>query len=94
MALIEKLVAIGNASRLKTNTTEALTLDQMSAAIEGIQGGEECDHSDEDGLISGLGSEYRNDRITDSSREAQCANAYLSTVCTDAGISMALSALQ
>lgn len=80
MALIEKLVAIGNAIRLKTNTTEALTLDQMSAAIEGIQGGEECDHSDEDGLISGLGSEYRNDRITEVGNYAFYNNTNIVTL--------------
>ena len=40
MALIDKLTAIAEAIRSKTNTSEKLTLDEMPSAIEGIQSGE------------------------------------------------------
>jgi hypothetical protein len=39
MALIEKLSAIGEAIRYKTETTELLSLDAMPAAIESIETG-------------------------------------------------------
>lgn len=39
MALINKLTAIAEAIRSKTNTTEKMTLDEMPSAIEGIQSG-------------------------------------------------------
>ena len=39
MALTEKLTAIGDAIREKTETTELLTLDGMAAAIAGIETG-------------------------------------------------------
>ena len=39
MALINKLQAIGEAIRNKTGQSELLTLDEMPAAIEGIQAG-------------------------------------------------------
>ena len=38
MALIEKLSAIGDAIREKTNTTEKLTLDEMPRMISMISG--------------------------------------------------------
>lgn len=61
----DKLVAIANAIRSKSETTDALTLDEMPSAVEGIQaGGGSCDYAAEDGLISGEISAYRNDRIT------------------------------
>jgi hypothetical protein len=47
MALTNKLSAIGDAIRSKTGTTELMTLDAMSAAIEAIEtgggGSEDCD---------------------------------------------------
>ena len=39
MALTDKLTAIADAIRGKTGKTDGLTLDQMAAEIEGIQGG-------------------------------------------------------
>ena len=39
MALTNKLTAIADAIREKTNTTDAMTLDEMATAIEGITGG-------------------------------------------------------
>lgn len=39
MALTDKLTAIGDAIREKTETTELLTLDGMAAAIAGIEAG-------------------------------------------------------
>ena len=39
MAIINKLTAIADAIRSKTETTEKLTLDEMPSAIEGIQSG-------------------------------------------------------
>ena len=41
MALIDKLTAIAEAIRSKTNTSEKLTLDEMPSVIEGIQSGGE-----------------------------------------------------
>ena len=38
MSLINKLIAVADAIRVKTGTTERMTLDEMAAAIEGISG--------------------------------------------------------
>lgn len=38
MALIDKLVAIGDAVRNQTRTTEPMTLDEMAVAITNIEG--------------------------------------------------------
>lgn len=58
-----KLVAVADAIRAKTKTTEALTLDEMPSAIESIQGGG-ADSSIEVALIQKTITEYSNDNLT------------------------------
>lgn len=62
MAIIEKLTAIAEAIRSKTNTTEKMTLDEMPSAIEGIQSGGE-DFSRYAWTISLLPSEFATEKI-------------------------------
>lgn len=45
MALTDKLVAIGDAIREKTNTTEKLTLDEMPGMISSITGGTRAEYN-------------------------------------------------
>lgn len=61
MALTDKLTAIANAIRTKTDKTDLLTLDDMPTEIENIKTG---DTTIEDGLVTGTLTEYSNDRVT------------------------------
>ena len=57
MALTDKLTAIADAIREKTDTTAQLTLDQMPSAIAGIKGGGIAVHSGTQDPISDLGED-------------------------------------
>ena len=63
MAITDKLKAIADAIREKTGKANVMTLEQMPTEIEAIVGGG-SDYSNEDGLVSGSITIYRNDRIT------------------------------
>lgn len=61
MALTDKLTAIADAIRTKTDQTDALTLDKMPNEIASIVSG--GDSTVEDGLITRTLTEYKNNRV-------------------------------